>query len=49
MAARKKGQHFASLGKKVPKGYLAYVSGSEVRIVKRKGATKRRAKRRAKR
>lgn len=34
--SRKKGTHFASLGKKVPKGYMAFVQGSEVRITKMK-------------
>ncbi len=41
----KKGQHFATLSKKIPKDHLAYVVGNEVRIVKRK--TKRSAKRSA--
>lgn len=30
-----KGQHFATLGKKVPDGYFAFVKGNEVRITKR--------------
>lgn len=47
----KKGTLLAKLPKKVPDGYLAFVSGSEVRITKRKGArkTKRTAKKRARR
>jgi hypothetical protein len=33
---RKKGQHFATLSKKIPKDHLAFVVGNEVRVVKRK-------------
>lgn len=43
----KKGSHHATIPR-VPAGHIAFVQGNEVRIVKRKGATKRRAKRRAK-
>lgn len=45
--SRKKGSLLAKIPK-VPAGHIAFVQGNEVRVVKRKGASKRRAKRRAK-
>lgn len=39
--ATKKGSHFATLSKKVPKDHLAFVVGNEVRITKRKNTRKK--------
>lgn len=46
--SRKKGSHYATIPR-IPAGHIAFVQGNEVRVVKRKTATKRRVKRGAKR